>query len=557
MEADGARRTSSMLPPMKPSSSTPLGTLLGTDQETSDIRDSDFGLAETMPVQSTSAMSGLIIQDRYRLEMPLARGGMSVLYKATQLLLGRTIAVKIMTAPTAVANDAELEQRFLVEARAAAQLRHPNSIVVHDYGRTDDGHYFIAMEYLEGRDLARAIAEDGPFSPVRAQHIARQVCESLIEAHSLGIVHRDIKPLNVFLCQVGDEPDHVKVLDFGLAKLIGDASAVQTRAGLIMGTPAYMSPEQVLGELDIDARSDIYSFGALLFHLLAGDAPFGTKGDYAVMEAHLNQPVPPLRSINRTCRVSAQLEAVIRRCMAKDPAARYASMREVADALAVCPPEACAPVRWRRVAGVAVAVGVLGAVLLGVVGLPGGSDDPPRNGSPSGARPAATTVATTAASPASPSTEPAAAAAPRFQGVPAAALEPAEVGITAAAEQPAEAAEQAAAEQPAEDTAEQPAEAAEQAAAEQPAGAAEPDEAAAAPLTVATAEAPTEPPRVRGTHRRSSSRRGTSRRHATQPRQPDTQATPPADKPQQPEVKPPAEDRPGPAVRRNPDPWAE
>jgi eukaryotic-like serine/threonine-protein kinase len=491
-------------------------------------------------------MSGMIIQGRYRLETPLARGGMSVLYKATQLLLGRTVAVKIMAAPITTVNDAELEQRFLVEARAAAQLRHPNSIVVHEYGRTDEGHYFIAMEYLEGRDLARAIADDGPFAPARAQHIALQVCESLIEAHELGIVHRDIKPLNVFLSQVGGQPDHVKVLDFGLAKLLGDASAVQTRAGRIMGTPAYMSPEQVVGDVDvIDARSDIYSFGALLFHMLAGDAPFGTTGDYALMEAHIKRPVPSLRSIHRACRASAQLEAVIRCCMAKDPTARYTSMREVADALAACPAERRTPVRWARVAGVATAAGALGAVLLGVWGPPGGSE-------PSGARPAAApAAATTAAAPAGPSTEPATGVAPLFEVVAAAAVEPSGAAELAAAEQPALAGEAAAAGQPSEVA--KPAPAIAGGAAEQPATP------AADPLVAATSEAPTSPPRARGTERRPMSRRAISRRPATRPRRarPATRATPPSDKPQQPAAKPPAEDRPGPAVRRNPDPWAE
>jgi hypothetical protein len=536
-----------MLPAMKPFSSTPPATLMGPDQGPSGTRGGDFGLAETMPAPSagTSAMSGMVIQDRYRLETPLARGGMSVLYKATQLLLGRTVAVKIMTPPTTVADDAELEQRFLREAQAAAQLRHPNNIVIHDYGRTEDGHYFIAMEYLEGRDLARAIAEDGPFPPARARHIALQICESLIEAHALGIVHRDIKPLNVFLSQVGDQPDHVKVLDFGLAKLLGDASAVQTRAGLVMGTPAYMSPEQVLGDVSwIDARTDIYSFGAVLFHMLAGDAPFGTRGDYSVMEAQIKKPVPSLRSIHRDCRAGAQLEALILRCMAKDPTARYTSMREVADALAAAPSEGRRPVRWTRVAGAAVAAGVLGAVLLGVLGLPGGSEVPPDQGEPSGTRPAAVA---SVAEPASANTEPAAVAAPLFP-------------VAAATEgEPSGTAEPNAAGQPSVAEAGQPAEAANPAPAVAGGAAEQPSEPAADPLATATSESPTPPPRAQGTQRRPAVRRAISRRQPTQPRQPrsESPATAPSDKPQQPAVEPPADDRPGPAVRRNPDPWAE
>jgi hypothetical protein len=538
-----------MLPPMKGSSSTSPDTLLGKGQGASSTRPGDFGHEATVPASSTSAMSGMVIQDRYRLDVPLARGGMSVLYQATQLLLGRTVAVKIMTAPVPVSDDSELEQRFLREARAAAQLRHPNSIVVHDYGRTENGHYFIAMEYLQGRDLWRAIVEDGPFPPARAKHIALQICESLIEAHALGIVHRDIKPQNVFLSHVGGQPDHVKVLDFGLAKLLGDANAQQTRAGLIMGTPAYMSPEQVLGE-PIDARSDIYSFGALLFHMLAGNAPFGTKGDYSVMEAHLNNAVPSLRSVYRGCRASPQIEAVIRRCMAKDPAARYESMREVVDALVASPAEMCSPVGWRRVAGVAVAAGALGAVLLGVLGLPGDSDGPDVD---RGASSRAQQVAVTkVAAPAGPSTEPAAVAPLPLAAAGAAIApsgepsgEPSGAGEPATAGQPSGAGALAAAEPPTEGAAEPPTEGA----AEQPAD---------TPATAAATADLTPPPRVRGTQRRAGPRRRAQPDPRGTPGKPDQPAVkPPPDKREQPAARPPNDDRPGPAVRRNPDPWAE
>ncbi|WP_428263795.1 protein kinase domain-containing protein [Haliangium sp.] len=272
--------------------------------------------------------AGTLIQERYRIVERVARGGMSVLYKAEQIPLGRIVALKVMVPHPADA-DAVFEERFLLEAQATAQLTHPNTVVLHDYGRTEVGAYFIAMEFLHGRSLDRAIEEDGPFPQERAVHVGVQICGSLAEAHQRGLVHRDLKPMNVFLTERGDNPDHIKVLDFGLVKVMGGKPIKSTRSGALMGTPAYMPPEQIQGG-EVDARSDVYAFGALMFELLTGQPPFGCGTEYEVLSGHMNRPVPAMREVFPVCDVDAGLEQVIRRCLEKDPAARFASIAEVA-----------------------------------------------------------------------------------------------------------------------------------------------------------------------------------------------------------------------------------
>ncbi len=287
---------------------------------------------------SIKALTGTVLHDRFRLDKPIARGGMSVLFKATQIQLGRTVAVKLMVLPEA-ADDAVLEKRFLREARAVAALKHPNTVTVHDYGRTPDGTYFMVMEYLDGRNLSRTIREQGPLPPGRAIPIALQICGSLDEAHQLGLVHRDLKPSNVFLSSLGGNPDHITVLDFGLVKInkksADENDAWETRSGILIGTPAYMAPEQIVDE-DVDARTDVYSFGALMFHVLAGRPPFEDPSEFRVLQQHVKEPPPRLSSVYPDCLASEDLERVVRRCLAKAPERRYPSMADVAEALLAC-----------------------------------------------------------------------------------------------------------------------------------------------------------------------------------------------------------------------------
>ncbi|MGH7281014.1 MAG: serine/threonine protein kinase, partial [Polyangiaceae bacterium] len=186
---------------------------------------------------------GRTINDRFKIVALLARGGMGKVYRAEQLPLGRQCAIKILNPGYAGDQDPEFHKRFFLEASVASKLTHPNTVTIFDYGRTDDDIYYIAMEYLEGSTLHRAIRVAGHLAEERVVHISMQICRALREAHALGVIHRDLKPANVFLVEHGDEPDFVKILDFGLVKEFADEPKEQlTQTGLFMGSPKYMAP---------------------------------------------------------------------------------------------------------------------------------------------------------------------------------------------------------------------------------------------------------------------------------------------------------------------------
>jgi len=268
---------------------------------------------------------------RYRLKARIGHGGSSEVWLAWDDALKRDVALKILDRSRST--DSVALARFEREARAASGLQSPHTIRVYDFGASDDGVWFIAMEHLEGVDLATLVEEGGPLAPARTVRFARQACAALAEAHDAGIVHRDVKPDNLFVCRMGDEPDFLKVLDFGIAKIEGaEEDATVTRAGWVHGTPAYMSPEVCNGRR-ADARSDVYSLGAVLYFLLTGAPPFTAPTGAAVMVAHVSEPP---RKPSERAPVPAALERVVLRCLEKDPAARYASARELDAALAEC-----------------------------------------------------------------------------------------------------------------------------------------------------------------------------------------------------------------------------
>ncbi|MCA9608965.1 MAG: serine/threonine protein kinase, partial [Myxococcales bacterium] len=218
---------------------------------------------------------GRVIEGRFEVIRRLAAGGMGVVYEAKQVPLGRRIALKILEVQRTPGSDKTFKDRFFLEASAAARLAHPNTIVVHDYGSTDDGMCFIAMEYLGGGTLSSYLKEKGPLAPPDAIHVGLQVASSLREAHAQGLVHRDLKPGNVMFAPRGGDNLFVKVLDFGLVKVLDqDKDALQlTQSGVMMGSPRYMAPEQVKAA-PTDPRTDIYSFGAVFYHMLTGAPPF-------------------------------------------------------------------------------------------------------------------------------------------------------------------------------------------------------------------------------------------------------------------------------------------
>lgn len=291
--------------------------------------------------ESEDGLIGRVIEGRYAILERLAAGGMGVVYKAEQRPLGRVVALKILEIQKTPNASASFGQRFFLEASAAAKLAHPNTIVVHDYGKTDDGLYFIAMEHLDGGTLNKRLRKLGPLSPAEAIHVGLQVVSSLRDAHAQGLVHRDLKPGNVMFAPRGGDPLFVKVLDFGLVKVLGEGgeNLGLTQSGVMMGSPRYMAPEQVKAA-PVDARTDIYAFGAVLYHMLTGAPPFAAGSAYEAMNAHVNTPPPPLRSSRPDCTAGPLLEAVVMRCLEKDPAARFQSMDEVMGGLRGCEAEA-------------------------------------------------------------------------------------------------------------------------------------------------------------------------------------------------------------------------
>lgn len=275
---------------------------------------------------------GRLINDRFKIVSQIARGGMGKVYRAEQAPLGRICALKVLNPNYAGDSDPEFHKRFFLEASIASKLTHPNTVTIFDYGQTDDEVYFIAMEYLEGRTLHRAIRGEAPFDEERAAHIARQICRALREAHSLGVIHRDLKPANIYLVEHADESDFVKVLDFGLVKSVEGNTEDLTQAGLFMGSPKYMSPEQIRGD-KVDVRTDIYSLGVVLYEMVTGKVPFDRPNSVNILMAHVNEAPPPLRQMTPDVAISPALEEVIFKCLAKDPNERFASMDELLVAL--------------------------------------------------------------------------------------------------------------------------------------------------------------------------------------------------------------------------------
>jgi serine/threonine-protein kinase len=271
---------------------------------------------------------------QYRLKRRLGAGGMGEVYLAEHLLLRRPCAVKLIRPEQA--GDPTNLHRFEREVQAMATLTHWNTVEIYDYGHADDGTFYYVMEYLPGQNLDNLVACYGPLSPGRAIHLLRQVCGALREAHGVGLLHRDIKPSNIIACERGGVFDVAKLLDFGLVqetRLSRDADRL-TQLGTIIGSPPYMSPEQAAGRSDLDARSDIYSLGAVAYYLLTGQAPFVRETAMMMLMAHAYEPVVPLTKIRPE--VPLDLQEVVLRCLEKDPAGRYPDAHSLEQALAAC-----------------------------------------------------------------------------------------------------------------------------------------------------------------------------------------------------------------------------
>jgi len=275
-------------------------------------------------------LTGEVLDERYTVLERIGRGGMGVVYKAEQHLIRRIVALKVLRRE--IVQDETAVKRFLNEARAIASLDSRHTVTLHDFGVTRDGLIYYTMELLKGRPLSRVIRDEAPIHHARAAGLIIQACRSLEEAHKTGILHRDVKPDNLFVTEK-EGKEHIKVVDFGIAKLVGDASMdTVTRTGMIVGTPQYLSPEQALGNPVVPA-SDLYSLGIVLYEMLAGVPPFQDETPMKTMWAQIRDPVPPLRKKNPSVEVPRSIEAFLARALEKDPGSRFQTATAFSDAL--------------------------------------------------------------------------------------------------------------------------------------------------------------------------------------------------------------------------------
>ena len=264
---------------------------------------------------------GLVIRGRYRVLKKLGQGGMGSVYFAEQMAVSRNVALKVVHGD--FARDAEFVKRFRLEARLAASLNHRNVVTIYDFDQAEDGSLFIAMEYLNGRTLAEVVRQDGVCAVERALRLSLQIAQGLEAAHSAGVIHRDIKPQNIMVL---NGEDQIKLMDFGIARLSDVGGPGLTRTGVVMGTPAYMSPEQIEGG-EITRQTDVYAFGVVLYELLTGRVPFAASTASSVLVQHLREPPRPARSLN--ARIPEAVDRVVLHVLEKSPDARPRGMTAV------------------------------------------------------------------------------------------------------------------------------------------------------------------------------------------------------------------------------------
>lgn len=274
-------------------------------------------------------MIGTCLMGKYDIIDVVGHGGMGVVYKGRQVLMERTVAIKMLQSQHIA--DSQSVQRFLREGKASCRMNHPHVITVYDFGITpQSGQPFIVMDYLEGISLSDMIKQDGQVSVERSIKILTQATDALDHAHRAGVIHRDLKPSNIMLVEYEDEKDFVKIVDFGVAQLIGAGGEQQrlTQMGEVCGSPVYMSPEQCQG-LELDARSDIYSMGIVIFETLTGRLPLIGKTMVETMSKHISEMPPRFSEVRPDLYIPERLEAVIWKAMAKDPANRHQTMAEL------------------------------------------------------------------------------------------------------------------------------------------------------------------------------------------------------------------------------------
>jgi len=288
-----------------------------------------------------AGLVGSVLDGRYRLDALLGEGGMGAVYRAHHLAMDRKVAVKLLKPH--LSTDDNAVQRFLREARSTMKVDSEHAVTVFDFGVTPQSDYYMVLEYLDGRTVQRELDVDGPFAPARVVHIAKQALQALGAAHERGLIHRDIKPDNILLMRVGDDPDYAKVLDFGVAKLMdGAASSARsalaiTQAGMVFGTPEYMSPEQACGQ-KLDGRSDLYSLAATMFAMVTGCGMYNAKTAIEWLTHHARTPAPHLATGKKELAPYTALDQALQRCLAKRREDRPQSAKEMIALLASIEP---------------------------------------------------------------------------------------------------------------------------------------------------------------------------------------------------------------------------
>lgn len=286
------------------------------------------GTSETIRLSpATDSMVDRVVKGKFKIVRKLGQGGMGAVYLAEQLGIGHKVALKFLKSE--FSTDAEIARRFLNEAKSYARVAHPNAVALHDFGQDEEGNLFIAMEYCEGVDLKKVIAEQGRLPMMEAVEVVLQVADVLANAHEKGVIHRDLKPENIMI-RHGLRGVHAKVLDFGIARLM-DAGTKLTVAGSIAGTPRYMSPEQVEGK-EVDLRADVYSLGIVLFEALTGRQPFDGATVSEILRRQVTDPLPSLASVSPDLDFP-ELDSVLQRACLKQPAGRWPHMSAFASAL--------------------------------------------------------------------------------------------------------------------------------------------------------------------------------------------------------------------------------
>ncbi len=287
----------------------------------------------TQAIRRTDPLLGKVLAGKYKVLERIGSGAMGSIYRAEHTALSKPVVVKVLHRHL-VADESHIK-RFHREARAASRLNQPNCISVLDFGQTEDGWLYICMEYVSGQDLCRILFEEKRLDPERTVRIVSQVLDALDEAHNQGVIHRDLKPENIMVERLRMNPDFVKVLDFGIAKIRdtdgrGDSSDFKTATGMVFGTPEYMSPEQIRGE-ELDGRSDLYSLGIVLYQMLSGDLPFTGESVLEIATKHLMEPPVPLQE--KRPDLPPALCAVVHRLLDKKRENRYATAAEAKAAL--------------------------------------------------------------------------------------------------------------------------------------------------------------------------------------------------------------------------------